>query len=65
LAEIDDPPAHDAMDRRRRAVLGDARQHGAMFVIQKRRLPRRLAIDKAIRAVGVETKNPVALGAIH
>ena len=31
-----------------------------MFVIQKRRLPRRFTIDKAIRAVGVETKNPVA-----
>jgi hypothetical protein len=31
-----------------------------MLVLQKRWLPRRLAIDKAIRAVGVETKRPVA-----
>ena len=60
LAKVDDPPAHDAMDRRRWAVLDHARQRGAMFVLQKRRLPRRLAIDKAIRAIGVETKNPVA-----
>jgi len=48
------------MDRRRWAILDHARQRGAMFVLQKRRLSRRLAIDKAIRAVGVETKNPVA-----
>jgi hypothetical protein len=60
LAKVDDPPAHDAMDRRRRAGLDDARERGAMLVLQKRRLPRHLAIDKAIRAVNVEAKNPVA-----
>jgi hypothetical protein len=60
LAKVDDPPAHDAMDRRRWTVLDDARERGAMLVLQKRRLPRRFTIDKAIRAVGVKTKNPVA-----
>jgi hypothetical protein len=60
LAKVDDPPAHDAMDRGRRAILDDARQRGAMFVLQKRRLPRRLAIQKSLRAVRVQPKNPVA-----
>jgi len=60
LAKVDDPPAHDAMDRRRWTVLDDARERGAMLVLQKRRLARRFTINKPIRAVGVETKNPVA-----
>ena len=60
LAKVDDPPTHDAMDRRLWAVLDDARERGAMFVLEKGRLPRRFTIDKAIRAVGVETKHPVA-----
>ena len=48
------------MDRRRRALFDDARKRGAMFVLQTRRLPRRLAIQKSLRAVRVEPKNPVA-----
>ena len=46
-----------AMDRRCWTALDDARERGAMFVLQKRRLPRRLAIQKSFRAVGVETKD--------
>jgi len=49
LAKVDDPPTHDAMDRRLWAVLDDARERGAMFVLEKGRLPRRFTIDKAIR----------------
>jgi hypothetical protein len=51
LAEIDDPSAHDLANRRNWAALDD---RGAMRVVQARRLPRRLAIDQAVRALRVE-----------
>ena len=45
LAEIDDPPAHDPMNRRNWPALQNRRQQRAMFVVQPRRLPRGLAVD--------------------
>jgi hypothetical protein len=60
LAEIDDPPAHDAVNRRNRPVLDDRRQRGAMFGVQARRLAGRLAVDQAVRAVRIELQHPVA-----
>jgi len=60
LAKIDDPPSHDAMDRRRRALLDHARERGAMFVFESGGLSGRLAVDQAVRAKGVEAQNPVA-----
>ena len=59
LAEIDKPPAHDAVYGRDRAVLHHARQRCAMLPCQPRRLPRRLASDEPGRAMGVELQNPV------
>ena len=38
LAEIDDPPAHDPVNRRDRAALDDRGERGAMRVVQPRRL---------------------------
>ena len=60
LAEIDDPPAHDPVNRRNWAALDDRGERGAMRVVQPRRLPRRLAIDQAVRALRVELDHPVA-----
>jgi hypothetical protein len=60
LAEIDDPPAHDAVYRRDWAALDDRGQGGAMLVVQSRRLSGSLAVDEAIRAMSVELENPVA-----
>ena len=50
LAEIDDPPAHNPVNRRNWAALDDRDKRGAMRVVQPRRLPRRLAINQAVRA---------------
>ena len=60
LAEIDDPPAHDPMNRRDRPALDDRRQRRPMLVVQPRRLPRRLAVDQAVRTMRVEPDHPVA-----
>jgi hypothetical protein len=56
------PPARGAMDRRHRTVLNDARERGAMFVLQKQPLPWRFTIQKSVRAARVETKNPIPNG---
>ena len=50
LAEVDDAPAHDAVDRGRRALLDDVRQRRALILVEARRLPRRLAIHETVRA---------------
>ena len=54
LAEIDDPPAHDPVNRRDWAALDDRSERGAMRVVQPRRLPRRLAVNQPVRALGSE-----------
>src|SRR5277367_2552021 len=60
LAEIDDPPAHDPVNRRDWAALDDRGERGAMRAVQPRRLPWRLAVDQAVRALRVELDHPVA-----
>jgi len=60
LAEIDDPPAHDPMNRRNWPALHNRRQRRAMFVVQPRPLPRGLAIDQPVRAMRVELEHPIA-----
>src|SRR6204780_490094 len=60
LAEIDDPPAHDPVNRRNWAALDDRGERGAMRVVQPRRLPRRLANDQALRALRLELDHPGA-----
>ena len=54
LAEIDDPPAHDPVNRRDWAALDDRGERGAMRAVQPRRLPWRLAVDQAVRALRVD-----------
>jgi hypothetical protein len=59
-AKIDDPPPHNAMDARHRSIFDHARESGAMFDFEQRRLARRLAINQAIWATGVEPQLPVS-----
>jgi hypothetical protein len=58
LAEIDDPPAHDLVNRRDWAALDDHGERGAIPVVQPRRLPSRLAVNQPVRALGVELDQP-------
>ena len=60
--EILQPPAHHAVDRRRRAALDDVRQGLALAVIQLAGVPGSLAVDQAFRTAGVEPHNPVPNG---
>ena len=50
LAEIDDPPSHDPVNRWDRPTLEDRSQRRPMLVVQPRRLPRRLAVDQTVPA---------------
>ena len=52
LAEVDDPPAHDAMHGRDRAALEYRGERGAVRAVQTRRLSGRLAINSALPAHG-------------
>ena len=52
LAEIDDPPAHDAMYRGDRPALDDRGKRCPMGVVEPRGLSRRLAIDQPLRDHG-------------
>ena len=60
LAEIDQPPAHHAVDRGRRPGLDHRRECRALRHAQPRRLARCLAVDQAWRARRVEPQHPVA-----
>ena len=59
LREIDQPPAHDAMDRRDRTTFDHFRDRGPVRVVQPRGLSGRLAVDQTIRPIGVELHHPV------
>jgi hypothetical protein len=59
-AKIDDPTAHDPMNRRDRPALEDCSQRRPMLVVQPRRLPRRLAVDPAFPTMRIEPDHPVA-----
>ena len=54
LTEIDDPPPHDAVNRRDRTALDDRSDGGSMGAIQPGRLARRLAINQPGRSMGVD-----------
>ena len=60
LAEIDDPPAHDPMNRRDRPALDERRERRAMRLIEPPLPARRLALDQAVRPLRVEPHHPVA-----
>jgi hypothetical protein len=59
LAQIDQPPAHDASNRRGRAAFDHCLQRGAMGLVQLRRLAGRLAVDQPVRTMGVELHHPI------
>ena len=60
LAEIDDPPPDDAVNRRDRAALDDRGEGGSVRVVQPRRLSGRLAINQSVRPICIEFDHPVA-----
>jgi len=60
LAKIDQPPAHDAMNRRDWAVLDHPGQRRAVLIRQSRLLTRRLAVSQTLRPLGVEPHDPIA-----
>jgi hypothetical protein len=60
LTEIDDPPAHDAVNRRDWTALDDRRQRRAVLIVQPRRLSRSLAIEQTLGPIGVEFDHPIA-----
>ena len=50
LTEIDDPPSHDAVNRRDWTALDDRRQRRTVLLVQPRRLSWRLAVEQTLRA---------------
>jgi len=59
LAEIDQAPAHNTVDRRDRTTLDDGRQRLPMRVGQPWRRSRSLAVDQALRSLLIEPQHPV------
>ena len=59
LRQIDQPPAHHAMDCGDRSALNHPRNGSAMGIIELGGLPRRFTIQKPIRAVRIEPDHPV------
>src|SRR3954465_6358028 len=57
--QIDQPPAHHAVDGRNGPLLDDGLQGRAMRVGEFRGLARRLAVDQALGPMGVELPHPV------
>ena len=54
LAQINEPPAHNAMHRGDRPALDNGHQCLALGIVQLRWLTRGLAIDKTIRTLRIE-----------
>src|SRR6202453_4404855 len=62
LRKIDQPPAHDAMDRRVRTSLDHGDERTPLVVIELRGMPGRLAVDQAIRPPEIKSQDPIANG---
>src|ERR1019366_10780984 len=60
LAQIDQPPAHDAMDRRDRPAFDPRLESLAVRGVELRGLPGHFPSDEAIRPMGVDLDDPVA-----
>jgi hypothetical protein len=58
-AEIDEPPAHDTVNRRDWTLVDHLRERRPMGVFELRRLAWRLLVDETVGAVGVELHDPV------
>ena len=59
LRQIDQPPAHNAVDRRERTILNDLRDNLALGVIELGGLTRRLAVQETNWPARVEPQYPV------
>src|ERR1700687_4078749 len=59
LRKIDQPPAHDTVDRRDRAALDHPHNRLALHIIEPRGLTWRLAVDQTIRPKSIELDDPV------
>ena len=59
LRQIDQPPAHHAVNRWDRAALDHPRDGLALGITELRGLARRLAITKAVGAPRVEPQHPI------
>jgi hypothetical protein len=59
LDQIDQAPAHYAMDGRDRAALDNIRQCPALSIVEPRTRPRSLAVEQAVRPTGIEPQHPV------
>ena len=62
LREIDQPPAHDPMDRRDRTGLDHGDERAPLVVVELRGMPGRLAVDQAIRPPEIKPEDPIANG---
>jgi hypothetical protein len=62
LREIDQPPAHDSMDRRGRTGLDHGDERPPLLVIELRGMSGRLAVDEAVRPPEIEPQDPIANG---
>ena len=59
LAPVDQPPAHDAMHRRHRPALDHRCDRRPVRIREPGRLARRLAVDEAFGATGIQLQHPV------
>ena len=58
--QILQPPAHHAVDRRVRPRIDACPQRLALCIVELRHRTGRLAIDQAVRALGVEMQHPIS-----
>jgi hypothetical protein len=58
-AQIDEPPAHHAVDRPERVFVDHLYERRPVRVFQFRRLARRILINEAAGAAGVELRHPI------
>src|SRR5882672_11094102 len=59
LPQIDQPPAHHAVDRRDRSALDHPRDSLALGIIELRGLARRFAVKQPVRTACIEPQHPI------
>ena len=59
LRQVDQPPAHHAVNRRNRPALDHPRDRLALNIIELRGLPGRFAVQKTIGAILIEPQHPI------
>ena len=58
--QIDQAPAHHAVDGRKGTLVNDGLQSLSVLIVEPRRSPWRSAGQKALRSLGVEAQHPIA-----